>query len=67
MKIIISECVNNTYGLDCTETCGNCLGSMPCHHINGSCVYGCAPGFTGDKCAQGILDFLLIPTCMCYL
>ena len=58
------ECYNNTYGQDCAETCGHCRDSKPCHHINGSCVNGCAPGFKGSQCVEGKQ---LFPTKMFYI
>ena len=45
------EC-DYSYGLECAKTCGHCLDSKPCNHLNGTCVNGCAPGFHGEKCFQ---------------
>ena len=53
----MKECYNNMYGAGCTETCGQCRDSKPCHHINGSCVDGCAPGFKGTLCVEGKISF----------
>nr|XP_034322333.1 receptor-type tyrosine-protein phosphatase alpha-like [Crassostrea gigas] len=47
-----TSCRNGQYGEDCALTCGHCLGSEPCHHINGSCPRGCQKGFIGDKCLK---------------
>ena len=52
---LFSECDNKTFGQECTGVCGNCLENEPCHHINGSCLHGCDPGFNGLKCDQGLL------------
>lgn len=49
----MTECLENKYGLNCSKTCGNCRGSSQCHHINGSCLNGCDPGFQGEKCNMG--------------
>lgn len=46
------ECENG-YGLGCRETCGDCLDSKQCDHINGSCENGCEAGFKGDRCKEG--------------
>ena len=54
IRISLSLECDKTYGPGCTETCGHCFDSKPCHHINGSCVNGCAPGFLGDTCIKGI-------------
>lgn len=43
-------CEPGLYGADCALKCGYCLRSEPCHHINGSCPWGCQEGFTGDMC-----------------
>ena len=52
----ITECQNNTYGLECTEICGKCMHGEQCHHVNGSCFGGCAKGRKGVKCNQGLLN-----------
>ena len=53
-----SECGNNTYGQGCIGLCGHCSENEQCHHINGSCLNGCDPGFNGLKCDQG--NYLII-------
>ena len=53
----LKECYNDMYGAGCTEACGQCRDSKPCHHINGSCVDGCAPGFKGTLCVEGKTSF----------
>ena len=54
MKLLnITECQNNTYGLECTEICGKCMHGEQCHHVNGSCLNGCDVGVFGDKCDTG--------------
>ena len=49
------ECHKGFYGEGCkkicSEQCGGDLNS--CHHVNGSCNYGCDPGYTGSLCIQG--------------
>ena len=50
----ISECQGNTYGMECTHVCGNCLNGEQCDHVNGSCANGCDKGTHGDKCDKGL-------------
>eukprot|EP00105_Crassostrea_gigas_P041534 XP_019925682.1 PREDICTED: receptor-type tyrosine-protein phosphatase epsilon isoform X2 [Crassostrea gigas] len=38
------------YGAGCKFQCGHCFGEDNCHHVNGSCLFGCQKGFTGDLC-----------------
>ena len=47
------ECDSGTFGRECREICGKCKGNNPCHHINGTCMEGCHPGFIGLHCDQG--------------
>ncbi|XP_078320873.1 uncharacterized protein LOC144621464 isoform X2 [Crassostrea virginica] len=45
-------CNNNTYGANCSLTCGNCRNlDEQCHHVTGECPRGCIPGFTGELCS----------------
>ena len=53
IKSIFPECGNNTFGEGCTGVCGLCSENEQCHHINGTCLNSCAPGFRGLKCDQG--------------
>ena len=41
------------FGENCTESCGNCLKSEQCHHINGTCMKGCDRGYQGFNCTEG--------------
>nr|XP_022309660.1 multiple epidermal growth factor-like domains protein 10 isoform X2 [Crassostrea virginica] len=50
------ECGNNTFGQDCTSVCGHCSENEHCHHINGSCLNGCDPGFNRLMCDQGCMN-----------
>ena len=47
---VLIACSNGTYGKECNHTCGYCLDQDECHHINGTCVKGCDPGYLGDLC-----------------
>ena len=55
---IILVCGNNTYGPNCSLTCGNCLYlyGEQCHHVTGHCPRDCAAGFQGDRCNEGNED-----------
>ena len=44
-------CSNRTFGQDCNNICGHCLYNEVCHHVNGTCLRGCNPGYLGDLCA----------------
>lgn len=46
------ECEPNMYGVNCTGSCGHCQGSS-CHHVNGTCLTGCSPGYQGRFCRDG--------------
>ncbi|XP_052695321.1 uncharacterized protein LOC128173685 isoform X2 [Crassostrea angulata] len=47
-------CNNNTYGPNCSMTCGHCLYlyGEKCNHVTGQCPRGCASGFQGDLCVE---------------
>ena len=49
-------CENGTFGQDCTQICGKCVGDKPCHHIDGTCMNGCDPGYKGNLCTEGCLS-----------
>lgn len=51
------ECDNGSYGLNCSETCGNCLKDTICHHVNGTCLEGCAAGYKTQTCKTGKTKF----------
>jgi hypothetical protein len=39
-----------TYGENCKMSCGNCKDNITCNHINGTCMNGCADGWSGENC-----------------
>ena len=47
------ECSSNTYGVNCSMSCGNCYEGDTCNHLNGTCAGGCDPGWQEDTCLQG--------------
>ena len=46
------ECSPGTYGYNCSESCGECFQKEQCHHVNGSCLKGCAYGYSGVNCKK---------------
>lgn len=53
------KCDDGKFGLGCTEFCGNCrlieieeMEYGKCRHVDGVCIYGCNPGYYGDRCLQ---------------
>ena len=48
--LLISTYKKGFYGVDCNEKCGHCREVNQCHHINGTCLTGCAAGFMGNLC-----------------
>lgn len=55
-----TECDNGTFGQDCLESCGRCVGEKQCHHTNGTCLNGCNVGYQGLNCTEGNLYLNLI-------
>lgn len=47
-------CDKMTYGLECAFKCSNCRNGTSCHHVNGTCIHGCADGLYGDMCHEGL-------------
>ena len=49
-------CGVNTYGAACLQKCGECKRDL-CHHVNGTCLEDCKPGFTSstslNRCDAG--------------
>ena len=53
-----TECDIGTFGRGCREICVQCKENTTCHHINGTCMEGCNPGFIGLQCDQGTFFWL---------
>ena len=53
-EIVILACENGTYGYDCNNTCGHCTDKESCFHTNGTCRFGCNPGYMGELCKTGM-------------
>ena len=48
--IILVECLDGFYGMDCNDQCGHCVHKEMCDNRNGSCYNGCEPYFDGARC-----------------
>ena len=51
-----TECTNGTYGNGCQQRCGHCKDLKQCHHVNGTCLDGCGPGYDGEFCSLGMVN-----------
>lgn len=49
----VKACASGMYGQNCSVPCENCLKLEQCHHINGTCMNGCASGYKGSRCTEG--------------
>lgn len=49
---IIAECNDGMYGDRCKNQCGHCSNMSQCHHVNGTCLTGCQPGYTNGFCKE---------------
>ncbi|XP_065928198.1 multiple epidermal growth factor-like domains protein 10 [Magallana gigas] len=43
-------CNSGSYGLGCSESCGQCLDVDKCLNTNGTCLTGCSAGYRGHTC-----------------
>lgn len=50
---VVTECTGLMYGQNCNISCGHCIKSDECHHINGTCMNGCNIGYQGLHCTEG--------------
>lgn len=50
------ECIAGFYGDECSSDCGHCLNNTACHHVTGTCVNGCEPGYKAPNCSIGIMQ-----------
>ena len=41
--------------------CGICQNKLPCDHVTGLCIGGCANGWTGEKCKNSKLIIVSAP------
>lgn len=46
------ECSGGMFGEGCSSQCEQCADNLQCHHINGTCLNGCKPGYTSQLCNQ---------------
>ncbi len=48
-----SDCLDGTYGVNCTDTCGRCQ-DVYCNKANGLCPQGCQLWWAGGRCNMEI-------------
>ena len=50
------ECGAGSYGYNCSETCSSttCATGTLCDRVNGHCLDGCKPGYTGNFCETSV-------------
>ena len=46
----LKECPDGKHGDGCLMDCAHCTNLKQCHHVNGTCLRGCAVGYIGDEC-----------------
>ena len=51
--LMITECSDGNYGLECSQTC-HCASPDVCDKRTGRCPNGCSAGYLGDNCDQGM-------------
>ena len=50
-----SACADNSWGIQCNQTCGRCATYHPCNKETGACLGGmCLDGWTGVNCDTGM-------------
>lgn len=49
---IFAECNDGMFGDLRQSQCGHCLDLSKCHHVNGTCLDGCKPGYISKFCNQ---------------
>ncbi|XP_067679911.1 receptor-type tyrosine-protein phosphatase mu-like isoform X2 [Haliotis asinina] len=49
---VFGDCLDYKYGLECNFTCRCRDRAEVCNKVDGSCVSGCADGYTGVDCTQ---------------
>ena len=62
---LLSECDNGWYGVNCSSSCGHCLGGgEQCQHVNGTCLSGCVPGWQDGLCTDSKLGYMYMHSCI---
>lgn len=49
---ITIDCTGSMFGDGCLSQCGQCAVNLQCHHINGTCLNGCKPGYNLQFCNE---------------
>ena len=50
--LCILACDNGTWGVNCTDNCGQCRSGTVCDVVNGECPFDCNPGWKGKLCNE---------------
>lgn len=53
-KMLLTGCPVGLYGSGCSDICSANCRTQPCEPAVGMCLGGCQPGFTGDRCTEGL-------------
>ncbi|KAJ8305299.1 hypothetical protein KUTeg_015844 [Tegillarca granosa] len=48
----LEKCRSGTYGLNCTDKCGNCKVNTGCNQISGACEEDCKDGWLFPTCME---------------
>ena len=54
--LVENLCISGWYGQNCSMQCSkHCLNntSTTCDPVNGTCPWGCSPGYKGSMCTEG--------------
>lgn len=61
LNFVFLECTDGLYGDMCQNQCGHCSNLSQCHHINGTCLSGCQPGYSSEFCNQcELISFIFL-------
>jgi hypothetical protein len=54
--MLLTGCPVGFYGsgVGCDTMCSANCKTQPCEPAAGMCIGGCQPGFTGDRCTEGM-------------
>lgn len=44
--------MDGKYGAGCQSVCGHCDNLTQCHHVDGTCLSGCLPGYRLEQCKE---------------
>ena len=53
-----TECAEQTYGPECSQSCSDHCINRDCDHRNGKCRTRCEIGYQGDKCDESKVELV---------